>query len=124
MAQKKILLVDDAKIFQDIYKNLLMPEGYIVKVAGNGMEALKLAISEKPDLILLDLNMPVMDGFKVLEAVKSNPELSSIHIIVLSSRGVPAEIEKAVNLGADSYLVKATAKPKEVIAKIKSILES
>lgn len=124
MAQKKILIVDDAKIFQDIYKNLLMPEGYIVKVASNGMEALKLVVSEKPDLILLDLNMPVMDGFKVLEAVKSNPELSSIHIIVLSSRGVPAEIEKAVNLGADSYLVKATAKPKEVIAKIKSILES
>lgn len=124
MAQKNVLIVDDAKLFQDIYKNLLMPEGYIVKVAGNGMEALKLAISEKPDLILLDLNMPVMDGFKVLKAVKSNPELSSIHIIVLSSRGIPAEIEKAVNLGADSYLVKATAKPKEVIAKIKSILEN
>jgi CheY-like chemotaxis protein len=123
MSKKKVLVVDDAKIFQDIYKNLLIPEGFAVKVASNGMEALKIVKEERPDLVLLDLNMPIMDGFKVLQAIKSDPELSSIHVVVLTSRGLPEEIEKAFNLGADSYLVKATAKPKEVISKIKSILQ-
>ncbi len=120
---KKILVVDDAKIFQDIYKNLLIPEGYSVKVASNGMEALKMIKEDRPDLVLLDLNMPVMDGFKVLQAVKSDPETSSVKVVVLTSRGIPDEIEKAHNLGADSYLVKATAKPKEVIQKIKDMLK-
>ncbi len=122
MAQKKILVVDDAKLFQDIYKNKLMTEGFLVKTAGNGLEAIELSKKDRPDLILLDLNMPVMDGFKVLQAVKTDPALSSAHIIVLSSRGQPEEIEKAISLGADGYLVKATAKPNEVVQKVKETL--
>jgi len=122
MKQNKILLVDDAKMFQDIYKVKLLPEGFKIKTANNGMEALKLLSEEIPDLILLDLNMPVMDGFKVLQAVKADPKFSSIHIVVLSSRGQPEEIEKAINLGADGYLVKSTAKPNEVVNKVKEVL--
>jgi CheY-like chemotaxis protein len=118
----KILFVDDAKMFQDIYKAKLISEGYSVRTANNGVEALKCLSEEKPDLILLDLVMPVMDGFKVLHALKSDPKLSSIPVIVFSSRGQPEEIEKAVSLGATGYLIKATTTPKEVVKKVKEVL--
>lgn len=124
MPQNKILVVDDEKLFQNIYKSKLLSEGYQVKTAGNGTEAIKILSEETLDLVLLDLNMPVMDGFKVLQAIKSNPKLSSICVIVFSSRGQPEEIEKAVNLGANGYLVKATTTPNEVVEKVREILGS
>ncbi|MEK7307779.1 MAG: response regulator, partial [Nitrospirota bacterium] len=74
------------------------------------------------DLVLLDLTMPLMDGFKVLQAIKENPKLSSIIVIVFSSRGQPEEIEKAVNLGADGYLIKSTTPPNEVVKKVREVL--
>lgn len=121
--RNQILVVDDAKMFQDIYKVKLMPEGFKVVTASNGKEALTLLSGGTIDLVLLDLNMPVMDGFKVLQAVKSDPKLSSVFVIVLSSRGQPEEVEKAIALGADGYLVKSTAKPNEVVRKVKEMLE-
>lgn len=124
MPQNKILIVDDEKMFQNIYKSKLLSEGYQVKTAGNGTEAIKILSEETLDLVLLDLNMPVMDGFKVLAAIKLMPKLSSICVIVLSSRGQPEEIEKAVSLGANGYLVKATTTPNEVVKKVKETLES
>ncbi len=120
--RNSILVVDDEKMFQDIYKTKLIPEGFKVVTASNGKEAILILSGGEIDLILLDLNMPVMDGFKVLQAVKTDSKLSSIHVIVLSSRGQPEEVEKALNLGADGYLVKSTAKPKEVVEKVKEIL--
>ncbi len=126
MPQKnKILFVDDTKMLRDIYKSKLMSEGYQVKTADNGVEAIKVLTEDKewkPDLILLDLIMPVMDGFKVLQAVKTNPDFSSIPVIVFSSRGQPEEIEKAINLGADGYLIKTTTTPNVVIKKVKEAL--
>ena len=119
----KILFVDDNKMFQSIYKGKLMSEGFQVTTADNGIEALKVLAEGKPYLILLDLNMPEMDGFKVLQAVKANPELSSVHVIVFSARGQSEEIEKAVNLGADGYLIKTTTTPNDVVKKIKEILD-
>ena len=124
MPLNKILVVDDEKMFQDIYKSKLLSEGFLVRTAGNGTEAIKILLEETLDLVLLDLNMPIMDGFKVLQAIKSNPKLSSICVIVFSSRGQPEEIEKAVNLGANGYLIKATTTPKEVVKKVKETLES
>ncbi len=120
MPQNKILIVDDKKMFQNIYKSKLLSEGCQVKTAGNGTEAIKISL----DLVLLDLNMLVMDGFKVLAAIKLMPKFSSICVIVLSSRGQPEEIEKAVSLGANGYLVKATTTPNEVVKKVKETLES
>lgn len=123
--QNKILFVDDTKMFQSIYKSKLMSEGYQVKTADNGLEAIKVLTESKewkPDIILLDLIMPVMDGFKVLQTVKTNPDFSSIPVIVFSSRGQAEEIEKAVNLGADGYLIKTTTTPNDVVKKVKEIL--
>jgi two-component system chemotaxis sensor kinase CheA len=118
----KILVVDDAKMLQNIYKSKLMSEGFLVKIASNGTEAIKILLEEAFDLILLDLTMPIMDGFKVLQAVKENPKLSSTLVIVFSSRGQPEEIEKAVNLGADGYLIKSTTTPNEVVKKVREVL--
>jgi CheY-like chemotaxis protein len=120
----KILFVDDTEMFQNIYKSKLSSEGYVVKTASNGVEALKCLAEEKPDLILLDLVMPVMDGFKVLSALKEKPEFASIPVIVFSSRGQPDEISKAVSLGATAYLVKTTTTPKEVVKKVREVLGS
>ncbi len=124
MTQNKILVVDDEKLFQSIYKSKLLSEGYQVKTAGDGTEAIKILLEETFDLILLDLNMPVMDGFKVLSAIKSMPKLAQLRVIVFSSRGQPEEIEKAVNLGANGYLVKATTTPNEVVEKVRETLGS
>ncbi len=119
--RKTVLVVDDAEMFQKIYKSKLLTDGFKVKIAGNGVEALKMIAEEKPDIILLDINMPIMDGFRVLQNVKGDMGLE-IPIIVLSSRGQPEEVEKAMDLGADGYLIKTTAKPKEVVEKIKQAL--
>ncbi|MDC4226773.1 MAG: response regulator [Candidatus Manganitrophus sp.] len=73
--KEKVLIVDDTEFYQKAYKNKLLSAGYITSVANNGVEALKALTTDKPDLILLDLMMPIMDGFKVLQTVKANPNL-------------------------------------------------
>lgn len=122
MAKNKILVVDDTQMYQNIYRSKLLSEGFAVKLAGNGAEAIKILLEEAFDLVLLDLTMPLMDGFKVLQAIKENPKLSSINVVVFSSRGQPEEIEKAVNLGADGYLIKSTTPPNEVVKKVREML--
>ncbi len=122
MTKNKILVVDDTQMYQTIYKTKLMSEGFEVKIAGNGAEAIRVLSGEAFDLVLLDLTMPLMDGFKVLQAIKENPKLSSTPVVVFSSRGQPQEIEKAVNLGANGYLVKSTTPPNEVVKKVKELL--
>lgn len=118
----KILLVEDSKVVQQMYRNKLTIEQFSVITADNGMDAIKALSQEKPDIILLDLMMPIMDGFKVLQIIKSDPKLKNIPVLVFSAKGQPEEVEKALNLGAEGYIIKATTKPNEVIEKIKSIL--
>jgi CheY-like chemotaxis protein len=118
----KILLVEDSKAIQQMYRNKLTFEQFQVLTADNGMEAIKILSQEKPDIILLDLMMPVMDGYKVLQVVKTDPKLSNIPVLVFSAKGQPEEVEKALNLGAAGYIVKATTKPNEVVEQIRKIL--
>jgi DNA-binding response OmpR family regulator len=120
--RNKILLVEDSKAVQQMYRNKLTFEQFQVLTADNGMEAIKILLQEKPDLILLDLMMPVMDGYKVLQVVKTEPRLSNIPVLVFSAKGQPEEVEKALNLGAAGYIVKATTKPNEVVEQIRKIL--
>lgn len=119
---KKVLIVDDTEFYQRAYKNKLLTSGYTATVANNGVEALKAIMTDRPDLILLDLMMPVMDGFKVLQAVRANPDLASIPIIVFSAKGASEEISKALEAGATDFLVKATTTPNRVLEKIKELL--
>lgn len=118
----KILLVEDSKVVQQMYRNKLTLEQFNVTTADNGMDAIKILSQEKPDIILLDLMMPIMDGFKVLQIIKSDPKLKNIPVLVFSAKGQPEEVEKALNLGAEGYIIKATTKPNEVIEKIRGIL--
>jgi DNA-binding response OmpR family regulator len=87
--RNKVLLVEDSKAIQQIYRNKLTIEQFQVLTADNGMEAIKLLSQEKPDIVLLDLMMPVMDGFKVLQVIKTDSRLSSIPVLVFSAKGSP-----------------------------------
>ncbi len=120
--RNKILLVEDSKVIQQMYRSKLVLEQFTVLTADNGMEAIKILSQEKPDIVLLDLMMPVMDGYKVLQVVKADPKLSDIPVLVFSAKGQPEEVERALNMGAAGYVVKATTKPVEVIEQIKKIL--
>lgn len=120
--RNKILLVEDSKAIQQMYKNKLTIEQFTVITADNGMEAIKILSQEKPDIILLDLMMPIMDGYKVLQVIKTDPRLSSIPVLVFSAKGQPEEVEKSLNLGAAGYIVKATTKPNEVVEQIRKVL--
>lgn len=89
--------------------------------ANNGIEGLKALAADKPDLVLLDLMMPVMDGFKVLQTMKADVNLKDIPVIVSSGKGAPDEVEKAIKMGAADFLVKATTPPNKVVTKIQKL---
>lgn len=120
---KKILIVEDDKFLRELITRKLDNEGYMVVEAVDGEEGLKKASEEKPDLILLDLILPGIDGFEVLTQIKQNNNLASIPVIILSNLGQREEIEKGLKLGAIDYLVKAHFTPGEIIEKMKNILK-
>ena len=118
----QVLLVEDSKAIQQMYRNKLMMEQYAVVTADNGMEAIRALSLSKPDIILLDLMMPIMDGYKVLQVVKTDPKLKDIPVLVFSAKGQSDEIERALSLGAAGYIVKSITKPNEVVEKIRATL--
>jgi DNA-binding response OmpR family regulator len=103
-------------------RDFLVEEGFAVVCASDGEKGIEMAFSEKPDLILLDIVLPKKDGYEVLAAVKENEETTSIPIVLLTNLGSLADVEKALELGATNYLVKADYKLEEVTRKIKEIL--
>lgn len=109
---KKILLVEDDSAINDSFSILLHQEGYHVEVAFNGQEALDLLTTYQPDLILLDLLMPVMDGKEFLKAF-ANP--THIPIIVFSNIDSKTEVQEALSLGATRYMLKAWASQKQLV---------
>lgn len=118
----QVLLVEDSKAIQQMYRNKLMMEQFAVVTADNGMEAIKALSLSKPDIILLDLMMPIMDGYKVLQVVKTDQKFKDIPVLVFSAKGQSDEIEKALSLGAAGYIVKSVTKPNEVVEKIRAAL--
>lgn len=120
--RNKVLLVEDSKVVQQMYRSKLTIEQFTVLTADNGVEAIKLLSTEIPDIILLDLMMPVMDGYKVLQVIKTDPRLTDIPVLVFSARGQPEEVERSMNLGAAGYIIKATTKPNEVVEQIRKVL--
>lgn len=120
--RKKVLLVDDDAKTRSVYKMRLFQDGFTVIEASNGLEAIRLMRDSRPDIIVLDLWMECMDGFKVLQLMQANPDLKMIPVLVLSARSVPADVEKAIGLGAKEYLVKMTTTPKRLSEKVKEVL--
>ncbi len=115
---KKILLVEDEEIMINLLQKKLIREGYEISVARNGEEGLKAMREVKPDLILLDIIMPKMGGFEVMEEMGKDKNLKDIPVIVISNSGQPVEIDKAQKLGAKDWLIKTEFDPQEVIDKV------
>ena len=115
---KKILLVEDEEIMINLLQKKLKQEGYEVSVAKDGEEGLKLMKELGPDLILLDIIMPKMGGFEVMEEMNKDPKLQKIPVVVISNSGQPVELDKAQRLGARDWLVKTEFDPQEVIDKV------
>jgi len=120
---KKILVIDDDDLLLEMYQEKLEHEGFEVVTALSDQEGLKKAKSTKPNLILLDILMPSMDGFEVLEKLKSDPETEKIPVVFLTNLSREERyVSKGRKLGAAAYLVKARFRPAEIIKKIKEIL--
>jgi len=120
---QKILLGEDEEFVARSYIRKLQVEGYEVVHARNGEEALELLQKEKPDLVILDLMMPLKTGFEVLQDVqKLDAEIRKIPIIVASNLGQNSDIETAVSLGAVGFLVKSNISLKELVLKVREYL--
>jgi len=123
MGKKKILIVEDDNFVAEVYSTKLLEMGHEVQVAQNGREGLDLIKKSRPDLILLDIIMPVMGGLEMLEELrKEESEIPKIPIILLTNVGEKESVQQARNLGADDYLIKSHFTPAEVIEKINSVL--
>lgn len=118
----KIMLVEDDVALRDIYTSRFEAEGYDVAVAADGEQALTVAVKEKPDLILLDIMMPKISGFDVLDILRNTTETKTTKIIVMSALSQTADIEKGKMLGADEYLVKSQVTLSEVVDMVKEVL--
>lgn len=119
---KKILFIEDESALQKTFGEILRQEGYEMISALDGEIGLRLAKSEKPDLILLDLILPRIHGFEVLKELKKDELTKEIPIIILTNLERAEDIQKALELGATTYLVKANYTLEEVLKKVKKAL--
>jgi two-component system phosphate regulon response regulator PhoB len=115
----KILLVEDDQGLGNVYQVRLTAEGFDVRWVQNGEDALKNAIEYRPDLILLDVMMPKLNGFDVLDILRNTPETAQTKIIILTALSQPTDIERAKQLGASDYLVKSQAVITDVMDRIR-----
>lgn len=124
MAEKvKILLVEDDIPLRNMYETRLNYEGFITVTASDGEEALAKAVSEKPDLILLDIMMPKVSGFDVLDILKNTHSTKNIPVIIMTVLEQETNKVKGLVSGAEDYLIKSQAMPQDVINKIKEVLQ-
>lgn len=122
MDGSKILVIEDDQFLRDLIVKKLTDEGFDVSQAIDGEEGSRLAKEEKPDLVLLDLILPGIDGFEVLKELKSDSEFSKTPVIILSNLGQKDDIDRGLKLGAKDYLIKAHFTPGEIVKKVKETL--
>ncbi len=120
---KKILIVDDEPSIIVPVQFLMEQNGYYVMVAFSGEEAMEIIAEKKVDLILLDIMLPVIDGFEVCQRVRENPQWNKIKIILLTALGSDANVEKGLALGADAYITKPLSNV-DIVEKVKELLEN
>ncbi len=121
--KKLVLAVEDDAFLASIHKNKMAKEGFEIFVAGNGREALEFLKTRKPDIILLDLIMPVMDGFETLKEIKANPETKDLKVVVLSNLSQEEDKQRVMDMGALDYVVKANVSFREIVEKVKAYIE-
>jgi len=119
---KKDLIIEDDKFLRELLGKKLSSLSYNPILAIDGEEGLEKIKKEKPDVVLLDLMLPGMNGFEVLEKAKKDPTISNIPVIILSNLGQSEDIEKGLRLGAKDFLVKAHFTPQEIVNKLQLVL--
>lgn len=122
MNPTKVLIVDDDVFLLDMYALKFKESGFEVDIAKNGEEAIAKTKSASPNVILLDIVMPKMDGFDVLRAIKKDNLAPGAAIVILTNLGQKEDVDRGLKLGANDYIVKAHFTPSEVVAKVKGLL--
>ena len=120
----KILIVEDEEFLSDMYKIKFEQAGYNTVIARDGLEGFELAKKELPDLILLDLILPILDGFKVLAKLRAESSTKKIKVFILSNLGQSDEINKGMKSGADGYFIKANLTPSQLLEKVNAIFNN
>ena len=118
------MIVEDDVFLAEIYQKKFEMEGFKVSVANNGEKGLQDIKKKKPDIVLLDILLPKMDGFAVLEEAKKDPEVKDIPIILLTNLGQKDDVQRGLDKGAADYLIKTHFKPSEVVDKVKKVLRA
>ena len=118
----KVLIVEDDNFLLSMYSTKFKKENFQVVVAEDGEKGVKQATQEKPDIILLDIILPRMDGFEVLEKLKSQEETKDIPVLLLTNLSQQDDTKKGLSLGAEDYLIKAHFMPSEVVKKVKEYI--
>ena len=122
-SKKKILVVEDDPMISSMYKTKFEVDGFEVFIADNGATGLELAKKEKPDIVMLDIILPQLDGFSVLEQIKQDKNTKDIPVIMLTNLSTDEDREKGAKMGALDYLVKASLTPGQISEKIRQILK-
>lgn len=122
MSKGVILIVEDQPGFRRIYHDVLVNDGYEVLQAEDGLAGWEMAKSKKPNLILLDLGLPKIDGFEVLTRIRADAETKNLPVIIFSVLGEQKDIKKGLELGANDYTVKGFYTPRQILSKIKSLM--
>jgi DNA-binding response OmpR family regulator len=121
--QTHILIVEDDLFLAEIYQKKFEIEGFKVSMANNGEKAVQDIKKKIPDLVLLDILLPKLDGFSVLEAVKADESTKDIPIILLTNLGQQDDVQRGLEKGAADYLIKTHFKPSEVVDKVRKVLK-
>lgn len=123
MKNKTILIVEDDQFLREMYKVKLELEGFKIITAEDGEKALKLIKTKAVDLVLLDIIMPKVDGFGVLEGMQNTDGKLDVPVVLLTNLSQKEEVDKGFKLGAKDYMIKAHFVPSEVVTKIKTLLK-
>jgi len=126
MAKKsaKILIVEDEPFLLELYQTKLVQEGYNALVASNGDVGFAQALNNLPDLILLDLLMPKVDGYEMLKKLKADSKTKAIPVIIFSNLTQKEEIEKGLRLGANDFIIKTSITPTQLASRVKGFLQN
>lgn len=123
MENKKILIIEDDANLRNVLEEFFEAEKMLVKTASDGESGLKSLRDFLPDVVLLDIILPKKDGYEIIKEIKSDEKIKDIPVILLTNLGGLNDIEKALALGATTYLVKGDYQVKEIVEKVKEVLE-
>ena len=117
-----LLIAEDDQFYANLYKTKLEKEGFAVVISTNGSETMQLIEKNKPNLIILDIVMPELDGFEVLKQLKQKPDFKNVPVIVLSNLGQQEDIDRALSLGAFRYIVKSNVSIHDMVESVEEAL--